>query len=156
LAEIAKTLQLLQHRVGPAAGEHVTGQQQHGKSIDVRDRGCGHHVGGARADGGRTRQEPPASIGLGEGDRAVRHRLFVVGAKRGQAIAHAGQCFTERRDVTVAEDREHAGNQRGVPAVDDGLLRDEVAHQRLAHRESHGLSHGQPVAWLRPARPACR
>jgi len=78
--------------------------------------------------------------------RNRRRRLAFAKA----TIAHAGQRFTDRGDVAVAEDREHARDQGGVLAVYDGLLCDEIAHQRLAHRESHGLAHVQPAAWLRP------
>ncbi len=47
----------------------------------------------------------------------MRHRLFVVGAQRRQLAAHAVQRRAEPGDIAVAEDREHAAEQRDGAAV---------------------------------------
>ena len=136
---VVEIFDLLQHRIGSAAREHIAGQQQHGQPIDVRQRRRGHHVGRARADRSGARHELTPLHRFGIGDCRVRHRLFVVRTMRRQYVAHAGQRFAEPRDVTVAEDREHARNQRHGRTVEHGLLGDEVSHQRLAHREAYRL-----------------
>jgi hypothetical protein len=47
---VAEILDLLQHRIGPAIGEDIAGQQQHRQAVDMRQRGRRHHVGGAGPD----------------------------------------------------------------------------------------------------------
>ncbi len=136
---VVEIFDLLQHRIGSAAREHIAGQQQHGQPIDVRQRRCGHHVGSTRADRRGARHELTPLHRFGVSDCRVRHRLFVVRTMRRQDVAHAGQRFAESRDVAVAENREHARNQRHGRAVEHGLLGDEVSHQRLAHREAYRL-----------------
>ena len=77
---VAEALHLLQHRIGPARGEHVAWQQQHRQPIDMRDRRGGDHVGGARSDRGGAGHHAPPVHRLGVADRRQRHRLLVVRA----------------------------------------------------------------------------
>ena len=114
---VVEILDLLQHRIGPAVGEHVAGQEQHRQPVHMRDRRGRHHVGGAGPDrrGAGHHAAPPR--GLGEGDRRMRHRLLVVRPKGRQRIARVPQRLAERRDVAVAEDRPHAGEQRLLAVI---------------------------------------
>ena len=52
---------LLQHGIGQAVGEDITGQQEKRHAVHV-SHGCGrHHVQGAGADGGGTGHHPSAA-----------------------------------------------------------------------------------------------
>ncbi len=108
---VGEILDLLQNRIGPAAGEHVARDQEHGEPVDMRDRGGGDHVGRARADRGGAGHHPPAPRGLGEGDRGMRHRLLVMGAIGRQRVARAIERLAHAGHVAMAEDREHALEQ---------------------------------------------
>ena len=77
---VAEILDLLQHRVGAAAGEDVAGQQQHRQAVHMGQRRGGHHVGRARPDRGGDRHRAAAAQLLGIGDRRMRHGLLVVAA----------------------------------------------------------------------------
>src|SRR3712207_657171 len=81
------------------------------------------------------------SSDLGEGDRRERHRLLVLAAPGRQLVLHLDERLREARDVAVAEDAENAREQRDFLAVEDGPLRDEVAHERLRRGEADRL-HG--------------
>ena len=94
---VAEVLELLQHRVGPARGEHIAGQQQHRQAVDVRHRRGGGEVGRARPDRGRARHHAAPVRGLGIGDRRVAHRLLVVGAQRRQLRARLVQRLRRAR-----------------------------------------------------------
>ena len=54
--------------------------------------------------------------------------------------------WPEARDVAVAEDREHAGNERRLDAVDHRALGDEVAHDRLGGGRPVTRLTGHPAA----------
>ena len=109
---VVEVLDLLQHRIGRARDEHVARQQQHRQPVDVRERGGGDEVGGARPDRRRARHHAPAEVRLGVRDRRVRHRLLVVRAIRRQHVAVRVQRLADAGDVAVAEDREHAAEER--------------------------------------------
>ncbi len=129
---VREILDLLQHRIGAAVGEHVAGQQQHRQAVDMRDRRRRHHVGRARPDRRGAGHHAPPAARLGERDRRMRHRLLVVRPVGRQRVARRPQRLAERRHVAVAEDRPHAGEQRlAVFAALDA----EVAHERLRHGE---------------------
>ena len=42
---VAEIFNLLQHRIRPAAGKHVSRQQQYRQAVDMCQCGCRHHVG---------------------------------------------------------------------------------------------------------------
>ena len=113
---VAEVLDLLQDRVRLAAREGVARQQQDGQAVRVRERSGRHEVGRARADRGGAGHHAPATVGLGEGDRRVCHRLLVVRAERRQGLAMGRERLADARDVAVSEDREHAVEERLVAA----------------------------------------
>ena len=80
---IAEILDLLQHRIGPAAGIDIAGQQQQRQPVHMGDGGGRDHVGGARADRAGAGHHLSAPLRLGEGHGGQRHRLLVVGAEGG-------------------------------------------------------------------------
>ena len=140
---VAEILDLLQNRVGPAVGEHVAGDQQHGQPIDMRDRGGGDHVGRAGADRGGAGHHPLAARSLGEGDRGVRHRLLVMGAIGRQRVARGVERLAHARHIAMAEDREHALEQALLAPVDFDSLGAQEANHRLGGGQSdrcHGAS----------------
>ena len=132
-------LDLLEHGIRQPVDEGVAGQQQHGQAVRVGDAGGGDHVGGARADRAGGDHDLPTALRLGEGDGGERHRLLVLAAPGRQFLLHGFERFTQAGDVAVAEDGEHAGEQRRVLAVDDRALGDQVFDQGLGHGETNGL-----------------
>ena len=87
----------------------------------------------------------PAPLGLGEADRGQRHRLLVLAAPGRQAVLDGFERLGEAGDVAVAEDREHAGEERHALAVDLGELLRQLAHQRLRHGQADRcLDHRSP------------
>ena len=74
---------------------------------------------------------------LGVGDGGVHHRLLVAR----QVVAQAAvllQRLADAGDVAVAEDAEHAGEERRRRAVALDLLGGQERDQRLRHRHPHG------------------
>ena len=143
---VAEILDLLQHRIGPAVGEHVAGDQQHRQAIDMRDRGGGDHVGRAGADRGGAGHHPPAARGLGEGDRGMRHRLLVVGAIGRQRVARGVERLAHARDIAMAEDREHAVEQALLLARRSRLAGRSGSEPSPARRSSGSLSWRFPAS----------
>ena len=133
---VAEVLDLLEHRVGAAIGEDIARQQQHRQAIDVGERCGSDHIGCARANRGGAGHHAAAARRLGEGDCGMRHRLLVVGAIGRQYAARRVERFAHARHIAVAEDCEHAGEERDDPAVDFGLLRREEADGRLGGGET--------------------
>ncbi len=64
----------------------------------------------------------PAAL-LGEGNGGQRHRLLVMGAERRQGLADLVERLAQPRHIAVAEDREDAGEERRLVAVDLAALR---------------------------------
>src|SRR5690606_15763256 len=93
-------------------------------------------------------------------DRGERHALLVLTAPRRQLVAVLLEGVAERRDVAVAEDREHAGEQRRLCAVDHGALGDQVADDGFGGGDLHGRSpldavrSGRTIAAARSMAPA--
>ncbi len=122
------------------------------------ERRRGDHVGGARSDRAGAGHHAPPPMRLGEGDRGVRHGLLVMRAQRRQAITDGVERFTETGDVAVAEDRENAGEERLLVAVDLSGLRGEKTHQGLRHRQpdrAHAALPSHPCAALCCGHRAC-
>ncbi len=82
---------------------------------------------------------PAAEIGLRIRDGRMRHRLLVVRAIRGQQCAVRVQGLTHARDVAVAEDREHGGEERRHTFRCLGAQCREIADERLRRRQPHGV-----------------
>ena len=97
------------------------------------DRGGGHHIGGAGADGAGAGHHAAPVAGLGEGDGRERHGLLVMGAEGRQLVAQLRQGLADAGDIAMAEDGEDAGEERQGLAVDLGRLRGEIAQQGLGH-----------------------
>ena len=70
------------------------------------------------------------------GDRRVRHRLLVVRAVGRQRVAMRVQRLADARDVAVAEDREHAAEERRDAVRRLRAQRREIADQRLRRRQA--------------------
>ena len=137
---LGEALDLLQHRVGAAAGEHVARQQQHRQPVDMGHGGGGHEVGRAGADAGADRHDALAKARLGIGDRGVGHGLFVVGAKGRQPVALGHQGFAHAGHVAVTEDGEDpAAIGLDLAVVGFDAQRGQVLDQRLRQGESLGF-----------------
>jgi hypothetical protein len=136
---VGEVLDLLQHRVGHAVGEGVAGQEQDRQAVAVRHAGRGDHVHGARADRAGRDHDLPALLGLGVGDAGERHRLLVLAAPGRQLVLHGLERLAETCDVAVAEDREHAAEQRRFRTLDHRALDAQPPHQSLRHREPDRL-----------------
>ena len=153
---VAPILQLLQHRVGPAGGEHVTREQQDGQAVDMRHASGGEHVHRTRADGSGAGHHLPPGAGLGEGNRGMGHCLLVMGAEGGQRVARGIQRLAQRRHIAVAEDGPATGKQRCRLAVQVGALRCQVAHQRLGRRKPQRRPRRHAACPTASARPEAR
>ena len=154
---IIEVLDLLQHRVGHAIGEGVAGQQQDRQAVAVRHAGRRHHVHGARSDRARRHHDLTPFLGLGVRHAGERHRLLVLAAPGRQLVLHRLERLAEAGDVAVAEDREHAAEQRRVGAIQHRALRAQPPDQGLRHRQPdrlHGLA--SPMSLLDRANIARR
>ena len=138
---LVELLDLLEHRVGDARMERVAGEQQQRQPVGVRDGGGGDHVHGAGADRRRRGHELAAAHRLGEADRGQRHPLLALAAVGREDVARVVQRLAQAGHVAVAEDAEHARQQRPLLAVDDRALGAEVAHDRLCRGEPDGAHH---------------
>ena len=91
------------------------------------------------ADRGGRGHDLAAVRGPGVGDRGERHALLVLAAPGRQLVAHLVQRGAEPEDVAVAEDREDAGEQRHLGAVEQlGALGGHPPHQRLGGGQPDG------------------
>ena len=152
-AGVVEMLDLLEHGIGQAVDEGIARQQQHRQPVRMGDAGRGDHVGGARPDGTGGDHDLAAALGLGEGDRGERHRLLVLAAPGRKLLLHGLERLAQAGDVAMAEDGEHAGEQRRVLAIDYGALGDQVLDQGLGHGETNGLhraASSRKVATRRP------
>ncbi len=144
-----RVFELLEHRRGPAIGEDVSRQQQHGKTIDRRRGGSRHHVRGTGSDRGRAGERPQPATCFCKGRRHVNHTLLVLRLEERQLLATEFlQRLTQARDVAVTEDSGHAANQSMLDAVPFDVLLLEKPHQRGRHRHAHGRA-----VHLRPPLP---
>ena len=86
---VGEVLDLLQHRVGPAVGEDVAGQQQERQTVDVRDGGGRDHVERAGPDRRRAGHQAAAEARLGEGDRRHGPSPARCGRDRSASLSRA-------------------------------------------------------------------
>ena len=136
---VVEVLDLLEHRVGHAVGEGVAGEQEDRQPIGMRDAGGGHHVERAGADRAGRDHDLAAPLGFGVGDAGQRHRLLVLAAPGRQPVLDRLERLAEAGDVAMAEDREHAAEQRRLLAFEHGALGAQPLHQRLGHRQPDRL-----------------
>src|SRR6185436_19071547 len=80
---------------------------------------------------------------LREADRRVDHRLLVARQIAADAILRLEQRLADAGDVAMAEDREHAAEERLLDAVEAGVLLRQALDQRLRHGQASGLGHGR-------------
>ena len=80
---------------------------------------------------------------LREADRGERHPLLVLSAEGEELLPRLVQRVSQAEHVPVAEDREHAGDERRLLAVEHSALCYEVADDRLCRRQPDGL-HAAP------------
>jgi hypothetical protein len=152
---VAEILDLLQHRIGPAVGENIAGQQEQRQAVDMGHRRRRHHVKCPRPDrGGASHHAPPPHC-LGEGDRRMGHGLLVMGAVGRQFSSDPEQGLADPRHIAVTEDRPDSGEERQLLAIDDGHLAGEEFHQRLRRGEADGLGHRISPARRRASRAPC-
>ena len=145
----ARSLDLLQHRVGDPRREDVAGQEQHREiRLIVAKRGTGDHVGRAWSDRSAAREggEPVAMPGVADG--GVHHRLLVAGLVVAQDVSlrtcpavvrgvlALEERLTDARHVAVAEDAPAAREERRLDTVPlDALHPPQEAHDRLCDRQ---------------------
>ncbi|MNS28661.1 hypothetical protein D3C72_606450 [compost metagenome] len=142
---VAEALDLLQHRIGSAAGVDVAGQEQHRQPVHMGQGGGGDHVGRAGTDGGGADHRPLATHLLGVGDSGVGHPLFVVGAPGRQDVAVRLQGLAQTGDIAVAEDGPAAGEIGDFGAIDDDVLRGQPANGGLGGGQAN-RGHGQTAS----------
>ena len=143
---VAEVLDLLEHRVRQPVGEGIAREDQDRQAVGMGRARRRHHVERAGADGGGGDHDLPPAPGLGEADGGQRHGLLVLPAPGRQPVLDRFQRLREAGDVAVAEDREHAGEERNALAVQDGVLTAQIADQGLRHRQAYGIScHRSPL-----------
>ena len=109
-------------------------------------------VGAGPDRGGRHHQLAPL-LGLGERDGGERHGLLVLAAPGRQHVLHGFERFGQAGDIAVAEDAEHAGEQRHPGAFEFGELVAKVAHDGLRHGQADGLHAGSSRGRSSPTSP---
>ena len=133
--QIVHLLDLLQHRVRLAAGVDVAGQDQDRDIVRGRGRGCGDHVGGAGADGGRHGNDLLALHLLGKGHGGVRHALFVFALPDFETAGLLPERLAEADHVAVARQHDHA--------FDKGIFLPVIGDVLIFQKTDQGLCHGQ-------------
>jgi len=71
---------------------------------------------------------------LGVCGRGEAHRLFILSPPRWQLVTSLEQGLAQANDVSMAEYRKDASEQRLLSAVRDDALRYEMPDERLGHR----------------------
>ncbi len=98
----------------------------------------------------RARHHPPPEMRLRIRNRRVRHRLLVVRTVRRQRGTMPVKRLAESGDVSVAEDRPHAGEERDLAPIVDRALCGQITDQRLRHRQPDHRHHVTPCARRAP------
>ena len=132
-----RILELLQHGVGPARGEDVAGEQQHGQPVHGREGGAGDHVRRPRPDRARARERPEAVAHPRVAGRDVHHPLLAARLVVGQELGVLVQRLPDPGDVAVPEDPEAAAEEAVLDAVALDVLRGEEADERLRGSQPH-------------------
>jgi hypothetical protein len=134
-------LNLLQHRIGAAAGEDIARQQKQRQAIDMGNRGGSDHVQRAGPDGAGAGHDPAAPERLGISSGGMGHGLLIMRAERGQGLPRGIERLPHSCDIAVAEDGPDAaeeGQDLRLPlfAFDNGPLGGHGANQSLSHGET--------------------
>ena len=135
-AQVVELLDLLQHRVGLAAGIDITGQQQQRDAVSGGG-GCGgEHIGRARPDRGRACIDLAAQVLLGKPDGGMGHALFVAALVHHQVAAVLLQGLAEAQHIAMPENSEYPGDELTLYAIDLDVLIIQKLHQGLGHGQS--------------------
>ena len=103
---VVGNLDLLQHRVGLAAGKDIPWQKQD-RNVVRRCRTCtGDHVQGPGADGTGHRHDLAPIVFLGEGSGGVYRPLLILRLVEGQLVPAVSEGLSDAHDTAVAEDAE--------------------------------------------------
>ena len=132
---IVKILDLLQHRIGRAAGKNIARDQQDRHPVHMRQSRRRHHIQRPRPDRGGDSHRPPPLHRLGIGNRGMGHRLLVLAAPGRQSLANPMQRLPQTRHVAMAENRP---DTRDKPLAVFGHLHRKPFHHRLRGGQSHG------------------
>ena len=158
--EIPEVLDLLEHRVGRPAGERVTRQEQDGQPVRHRRPRRRHHVQGTWPDRRRHRHDLPTVHRLGVGDGGEGHALLRLAAPGRQPVADVVERGTQSQHVPMPEDREDAGEERHLGAVEQlGALGHHPSHERLGGGQPNGGCHAgasRGGEWLAAVVPPVR
>jgi hypothetical protein len=133
---VAEVFNLLEDRMGQAVVIVVAGQKKHRQAVGVRHRSRGNHVGGTGPNRRGRRADSAASVRLGVCGRRKGHRLLILSSPCGQLVTRLVERFAQADDITVAENRKDAAEQRLLSVVDDDALRHQVLDERLRHGEA--------------------
>ncbi len=136
-----RDFELLEHRVGGAAGEGVAGEEQDRKVVDGREGGAGDEVRGAGADGRRNRVCGQAIRLTRVANCRMDHGLFVAALVVRHLIGVLDEGLAEPGHVAVAEDAPGRADQPPPGAVPLGELGGQEPHQRLRDREPRRRGH---------------
>ncbi|RMN88711.1 hypothetical protein ALQ51_05487 [Pseudomonas cannabina] len=139
-AQVMKLLDLLQHRVGLAAGIDIARQQQQRNPVGGRRCRSGDHVRRARPHRGAARVDLAAQVLLGKADGGVAHALLVTALMNHQIAAVLLQRLPQAEHIAMAKDGENARDELALHAVDFDILIIEKLHQGLSHGQS-GCTH---------------
>ena len=145
---LREVFQLLQHRVGRARIEGVTGQQQHRQAVHMRQCRCCDQVGGPRTDGGGDSHDALAKVRFAERNGGMRHALFVVRPVGGQLGPAGPQRLAQTRHIAVTKNRKNTRAIRlhGAIGQFDAQHR-QVSDQGLGQCESGGAHGFRPFRW---------
>ena len=148
--QVVRLLDLLQHRVGLAAGVHVAGQEQNRDVVGGGGSCGGHHVGRAGADGRGDRENLLTLYLLGKRDRRVGHALLVLALIEFEGSPLLLKRLTKADHIPVAGQHHDAAHKALFLPVKAHVLVFQKAHQRLRHRKPnrfHGLFSSSVKIW---------
>ncbi len=148
-------LDLLEDRVGEAAGVGVAHQQQQGQPVGHGHAGGGHHVEGPGADGRGRHHDLASAGGFGVTDGGQGHAPLVLAPPGGKGVARLLQGVAQAGHVPVAEDGEHPREEGQLPVVDHRPLRHQPVHDGVGHGQADGRAAGghRSTVPLAPAMP---
>ncbi len=160
-AQVMELLDLLQHRVRLAAGEHVAGQQQQGNAVGRGGGRGGQHIGRAGAHRSGAGIDLAPQVLLGKPDGGMGHALLVAALVHPQLARVLLQRLADAQHIAVAEDRKDPGNEPALLPVHLDVLVIEEFHQGLGHGQSNrahlcSFNGHTALSLFSVRKPACR
>ncbi len=134
--QVVELLDLLQHRVGLAAGIDIPRQQQQRDAIGGGRGRCRQHVRRPRTDRRCAGIDPTPQVLLGETDGGMTHALLIAALMHHQFAAVLLKRLAQAQDIAVAENAENPGDELALHPVHLDILVIEEFHQGLGHRQS--------------------